>query len=382
LQVHSAHEFKTCYEHFRRVKDLVEGCDLLADQVQIVRQGAGDQAIELKNGCRLRFIARSRSSGKGFSADTVYLDEAFELDDATIGALLPTMAARPNSQLWYTSSAPHEDSSVLHRVRKRAQAGDDPRLFYVEWGNDPDVDPTDREAWARANPAMGIRITADDIEAERRSMSPEQFARERLGVPDREPGLEGGNMPNWTNCGDADSVIESNHQWAVATSPDRKWSTIGVAGRRDDGNAHVATHYRRSGTDWVVDECVAFWGSHRIPVRIWKHGPESSFIAPLQERGVKVVEVSTAEVAMATGQLRDGVDAGTIRHPVRDGGQLSSLDRAVAGAELRVSTAGAALWEQRSSVEISPLVAVTVAYGGVPLEQARAPRIYSLTVKR
>ena len=50
LQVMSCHQFKTVYEHFRRVRDLVEGCDLLNDQVEIIRTGAGDQAIEFKNG--------------------------------------------------------------------------------------------------------------------------------------------------------------------------------------------------------------------------------------------------------------------------------------------------------------------------------------------
>jgi hypothetical protein len=228
---------------------------------------------------------------------------------------------------------------------------------------------------------MGIRIAADDIAAEQRSMSPTEFARERLGVPDAEPGAEGGNMPNWANCGDAGSSIASHHQWAIATSPDRKWSTIGVAGRRADGAHHVAVHYRRSGTDWVVDEAVTFWESCKIPVRVWKSGPEASFVPLLLECGVQVVEVSTTEVAQATGLLRDGVEAGTVRHPVRDDGHMSSLDRAVAGAELRISSAGAALWEQRSQVEITPLVAVTVALGGVPAEQVRAPRVYSLSMK-
>jgi hypothetical protein len=386
LQIHSAHEFKTCYEHFRRVKDLIENCPLLADELLPgtgVRTGAGDQAIETRSGNRLRFIARSRTSGVGFSADTVYLDEAFMLDDVTMGALMPTMSARSNSQMWYTSSAPHVDSSVLHRVRRRALDGNDPRLFYVEWGNPPDVDPLDREAWARANPAMGVRIAVDDIAAEQRSMSPGSFARERLGVPDLEPGEGGGNLPNWSQCGDAVSVIASHRQWAIATSPDRKWSTIGVAGRRADNALHVATHYRRGGTDWVVDEAVKFWDAAKVPVRIWKSGPEASFIALLRERGVGVVEVSTAEVTQACGQLRDGVADGTVRHPVLEDGRLSSLDRAVAAAELRVSSDGASVWSQRlSSVEITPLVAVTVALGGVPLEVKRPPRVYSLSKGR
>src|SRR5690606_38630255 len=62
LQVHTAHEFKTCSEHFLRVKGLIEGSDKLRRQVRIIRTGAGEQGIELHTGERLRFLARSRSS--------------------------------------------------------------------------------------------------------------------------------------------------------------------------------------------------------------------------------------------------------------------------------------------------------------------------------
>jgi hypothetical protein len=71
LQVHSAHEFKTAFEHFLRISQLVEGCPDLDRKVLRVRRGAGEQAIELKNGCRLRFLARSTGSGRGLTGDTI-----------------------------------------------------------------------------------------------------------------------------------------------------------------------------------------------------------------------------------------------------------------------------------------------------------------------
>ncbi len=100
-------------------------------------------------------------------------------------------------------------------------------------------------------------------------------------------------------------------------------------------------------------------------MRIHKSGPEAAFIAPLRERGVEVIEVTTAEVAQATGQLIDAANAGQLVHL----GQ-PSLDKALRGAVLRLSSDGASVWSQRSSsVEITPLVAVTVALGGVAQEQ-------------
>lgn len=205
-----------------------------------------------------------------------------------------------------------------------------------------------------------------------------EFVREVCGVPEPPLSEQGGIMPNWSAVGEVGSKIASHHQWAIATSMDRRYTTIGVAGRRADGSNHVAVHYRRSGTDWVVADAVKFWESYRIPVRIWKQGPEASFIPLLRERGVEVVEVSTGEVSVATGLIRDGVEAGTVWHPVHEDGQTSSLDRAVAGADLRVGPDGAAVWSQRNSqVEISPLIAVTVALGGVPVEPVRPPQVWS-----
>lgn len=120
LQVYTAHEFKTAYEHFLRITNLIEDCPDMDRRVQRVRRAAGEQAIELRTGERLRFLARSGGSGRGLTGDVVYLDEAYALTAAMMGALLPTMSAVPNPQLWYMSSAAWRTSEVLHSLRKRA----------------------------------------------------------------------------------------------------------------------------------------------------------------------------------------------------------------------------------------------------------------------
>lgn len=367
LQVHSAHEFKTCYEHFRRVKDLIENCPLLADELLPstgIRTGAGDQAIELRNGARLRFIARSRTSGVGFSADTVYLDEAFMLDDTTMGALMPTLSARPNSQLWYSSSAPHEDSSVLHRVRRRALAGDDPRLFYVEWGNEPGVDPLDREAWARANPAMGIRIAVDDIAAEQRSMSPAKFARERLGVPDPELAADGAgpiSLERWGELVDPDSRIVGEVSTAVDVSPDLKWASVASAGLRADSHIHVEVGRRQPGTDWVVPFAKA--NPQYGPYRVAGSGPAGFLLPLLAEAEVDTVDVPAGEVTQACARLIAAVDDGTLHH-------LGSNEIAAALSNATIANRGdTRAWSRiKSSGDISALVAATIAVGGVTVD--------------
>jgi hypothetical protein len=389
LQIHSAHEFKTCYEHFRRVKDLIEHCPLLADEllpVTGVRTGAGDQAIETRSGNRLRFIARSRTSGVGFSADTVYLDEAFVLDDTTMGALLPTLSARPNSQLWYTSSAPHEDSSVLHRVRRRALAGDDPRLFYAEWGNEPDVDLLDREAWARANPAMGIRIAVDDIAAEQRSMSPQKFARERLGVPDRELGadeLRPIPLELWQHLKDEDTPPPDDDTVRLALDATPHWAgpqsaTFSVAGVRGDGLSYVGVreHLRptqaedQSLKDRVVARALYYSQGHRTALILPPNSPARRWCADLEAAGVELDEMTSGDYTEARGRIVDAVMDGTLRHP-----NNPIMNAAVAGLETRPSGDGD-IWSRRnSSANIAPIIAATCALVRVPATTAE-PMIY------
>ena len=184
LILHSAHEFKTCSDSFRRIRQLVEDSRHLARHVKRIRTANGSEMIELKSGQRLRFVARSAGSGRGFAADLVILDEAYELGDAAMAALLPTLSARPNPQIWYTSTAGGPNSVQLGRVRDRGVRGGDPSLAFFEWSAEDGDDPADPGAWAKANPGLGIRITEEYLRREHAALSPEGFARERLGIGD------------------------------------------------------------------------------------------------------------------------------------------------------------------------------------------------------
>jgi hypothetical protein len=64
LILHSAHEFKTAQEAFRRVLGLVQNTPDLEKLVSRVRTSHGEEGIELRNGARLRFVARSTGSGR------------------------------------------------------------------------------------------------------------------------------------------------------------------------------------------------------------------------------------------------------------------------------------------------------------------------------
>lgn len=378
LQIHTAHEFKTCAEHFLRVKGLVEGSDHLFRQVRIIRTGAGEQGIELKSGERLKFLARSRTSGRGFSADTLYFDEAFELPVTTVGSVLPTLSARRNPQLWYMSSAPHFESDSLHALLERAESDDPGSLFLRAWESDADTRPDDVEAWWRANPAMGIRIDEDFVRNEMRTLcsTPEgvaEFNRERLGIREGGDG-EAGIIPigRWEELVIPTPTSLASVSFGLAVAPDSAWSSVGSAGRLPNGDLYVDNVHFEAGTAWVVQYLKELQGRKRLPIRIDPSDAAGAFIRPLGDAGVEVLEVGGREYQQACGELLSAITDKRVRHL----GQMS-LNRAAAAAGRRdVGKEGGWVWVRPGSVDISPLKAATLALSGVAAR--RAPRIHTL----
>jgi phage terminase large subunit-like protein len=365
LILHSAHEFKTAQEAFLRVLSLVEDTPDLDRKVERVRTAHGSEGIELKNGARLRFVARTGGSGRGFTGDCVILDEAFELPPKTVSALLPTMSARMGMtdggpQVWYTSSAPLVDSEVLRRLRRRGVEGDT-RLCFLEWSAPEDADLDDREAWAQANPSLGIPghgITEEFIETvERGGMLPDDFARERLGIaPD--PDLVSTVIPleRWQACTDPRSQFTGEPMVVVDVTPDRASASIAAGGVRADGLPHVELVDCQPGTAWVIPRLKSLKTRPRR-VLVDATGPAGSLIAEGQAQGVEIVPVSTADHAKACGYLYDAVLEGRMRH-LGD----PRMEKALQGAVRRDVGDGAWLWSRKSSLlDISPLVACTIA---------------------
>jgi phage terminase large subunit-like protein len=363
LILHSAHEFKTAAEAFRRVLFHVDNNPVLSKRVKKVRTSHGEEGIELTTGARLRFVARSTGSGRGFTGDVVILDEAYNLASEGMAALLPTLSARPNPQIWYTSSAGMESSDQLRRVRERGVSGESKRLAYFEWSADAEASPDDRAAWAQANPALGIRISEEFVESERDAMDELGFARERLGVW-FDPSARA-VIPDavWRALADASQPIAGPLVMAVDANPERTAAAIAVAGRRSDGLAQLEiVPNDKAGTSWVVPRLLELNAKHR-PVA-WVLDPASAagaWLPALQGAGIEPLLVSGRELAQACGAFyEDAVENRSFRH--RDDPRLND---ALAGARRR-RLGDAWAWDRRdSTVDISPLVAATLARHGL-----------------
>jgi hypothetical protein len=341
-------------------------------------KGTGQQMIEMRSGAIIWYRTRTGAGGRGIDeVDRVVVDEAQHAEPEHLRSITPTQAVSANPQLNALGTGGLEGkSSWWWSLRKQAKGA--PGAFgYVGYSAQPwtvddhgrvtlgDVDPTDRDLWWATIPGLVAgRTSIDFLEREYRILGPDGFAQEYLCV--WAPPTDGDMatiipLEQWDALADPASRIAGRAVFALDVSPDRKWATFGVAGRRDDGVIHIEVAERRPGTSWVVPVAVEMFAKNGQPIRVEKGGPAGSLVTQLQEAGVEVEEVSTADHARATGQFIDAALSGGLAHL---GGQ--SLRSAVVAASLRAS-GDAELWSRRSSkMDITPLVATTLAVGGVP----------------
>lgn len=386
LLIHSAHQFDTSLEAFRRLLFYVESSDELRVRVKRVSRSHGEEGIELLDGSRIRFRTRTKGGGRGFSCDCLMLDEAMVLPEASHGALLPTLSARANPQVWYMGSAVdqlvHDEGVVFARVRERGLRGDDPRLAYFEWSASGDwktpdeveeTEAADPQLVAQANPGLGIRILLEHVESERRAMDARTFAVERLGIGDwpdtdrRTPSVI--DLEQWKALEDRESRMLDPICIAFDVSPARSSAAIVAAGLREDGRGHVEVIERRPGTGWVVERLAELEREHEPAVIVCDAAsPAGSLLDELEAKHVDVETTSATDFARACAVFFDAVADGKLRHL-----GTSELRAAIKGAKKRKLGEAWAWSRGGSTVDITPLVAGSLAVWAAMREQ---PSVY------
>lgn len=401
----SAHEYKTAQEGFLRIRELIQGTPDFDARVKRYWEGSGEQGIELyprngeKSGQRLKFIARSKGSGRGFSGDLIILDEAQELTLLQMKALYSTMSAKSihgNPQMWYFGTPPEMPDAWVYGLRRDGELGKD-RLAWFDWGlGEIDLNEPlslrlaryeNRDLWAQANPGLGIRISEEFCEDELSRLR-EGFASERLGLwlpPADDAGLLDRKM--WASMRDPESRRGEAADLALAVdvTPLRDHASIAMFSLRDDGREHMQLIDYREGTEWLVDRivelrkvlnpiCVAYDaknGAHTLLPELAKHGIVRPIDRPEWDQEPKrgdLLELDTSMAVDAVGSWIDGFRAPPLLingQPVPVYAHLGQqpLDIAVAGAGARsVGDAGQIAWARRAAdVDIGPLAGVTEA---------------------
>ena len=351
LILHSAHEFKTAREAFLRLLGYLQrpGNEWMLERCKTIHRAHGEEGVELHDGARLNFVARSTGSGRGFSADCVVLDEAYALTDAHMAAIIGTLSSRPNPQVWYTSSAPLDTSYVLHRLRRRGRIGE-ARYAYLEWSAET-VD--DDGALEQANPALGIRISPDFVETERGALSPEAFARERFGIARDVEDERVLPAADWLAICGPDVAPGTGLCFGVDANPERSTASIVAC----DSSGRLELVDSRHGVGWLTGRITELAKNHKaLVVGVDTASPAHGLADEWERAGVTVKRLASREMAGACGTFYDAVINHTIQ--IRTD---AALDRAAAGARKRVS-GDVWYWARRdNNVDVSPLVAASIA---------------------
>ncbi len=376
LIICSAHQQDTAREVFNRLVDILEDNPTLHARVDSYGKALNREYIRFKSGQVIRFKARSAGGGRGFSADCLLLDEAQILSAAAWSAILPTMSARPNPQVWLmgTPPTPDDDGEVFARLRGAGILGKDSRLAYLEWSAEPEDNLDDPATWAKANPAFGTRIGHEAIESERSSMSDDQFAMERLGMWSGVAHHRVIDEQSWEAVKDQSSIAFDRKTLAIDVSPNRSTASVSLAGRRPDGLWHMELWEHRKGAEWVpgyVEQRASKNTIHAVVV------DEMSGLVE-QRRGRNYLKGTEIEVTLAAAEGRDmaiacagyfdAVMAATVRHT--DQPQVN-VALSVAGKR---PLAGAWAWNRRDEdSDITPVVSQTLALWGAQNDNVKRP---------
>jgi phage terminase large subunit-like protein len=372
----SAHQQKTSRVLFQSVESYFAGFPDLTKRVRKVTSALGREEIVLKSGALIAFPARTRQTLRGWSVDCYLADEAQLVTDDQWASAKPSMAARRGSQVWMAGTAPSAlgDADVFGRLRQAAIAGTDESLAWLEYGATPGCDLDDREQWAAANPG---RVELEAIMSERRELSPEDFAKERLNIwPTEQTEHVFGGPEAWQalEARRRDDVGKAT-ALGLDRSPDGLVAVTAAYRDFDDETIHVEPVFVRDGVTNMTE--VSNWVRNnvgpRIPIVVDSVSTAATAVTHLQSARRNVVTTHAGEMVRACVGFSDDVRAGVLSHADSPSGVLAL---AVEGARRRpVGDAGGWAWDRRDgSAAVSPLVSASLAHYGALAYGRRPPR--------
>ena len=343
--LYTSHLQKTSTETFESVATFFDQ-PALRKHVKDIKTALGREQVVLKNGGRIKFLARTRNGGRGQHGDLLIFDEALELTEDSQSSFLPAISASSNPQVIYVSSppTPTSDSVVFRDLRSRALSGESSRVAWFEWSVDADssgeIDVHDKSLWYMTNPSLGILIQESTVEGEVEQMSSDSFARERLGW--------------WSNVASRDFAIPASkfESLAVDNAPTTGRAAYGVKFSADGAEVSLAAarlhddmvyieQIRREpmamGLNWLADWIAARKAAGCCCVVDGRAGTQA-LVEKLGKMPANfIVTPTSAQVVSACTTLVDRVNDGTLEwyRP-----QADLLDSAVTSTRRKIGSAG------------------------------------------
>lgn len=367
--IYTAHLQKTSTETFEEMASFFDA-PKIRKYLKDIKTALGREQIILKNGARIKFLARTRNGGRGQHGDTLIFDEAQELEVNSQASFIPAISASRNPQVIYAGTPPDGESAgeVFRGIRQKAIDGETVSTAWTEFSVKEIGDTTDRKRWAATNPALGIRIRLTTIEGELEQMPPDTFARERLGwwtpvVEHREDYAIPAEV--WDACASDMPMQQGKIAYGVKFTADGSEVCLCGAVVPAEGPARVELIDRRPtglGVQWLADwlnaryqkaACVVVDGRNGVDVLVEK-------LSTTWKYKDSVVRPSAKQVIAAVSTLTDALNEQSVtwfrpQAALRDSA-LTSVKRPISGGwgfggenSAPVEACSLALWGAKTS---------------------------------
>lgn len=329
--LHTAHEIKTARKAFKRVQyffgtqkdDPAAKFPELNALVEDVRNVNGQEAIFLKNGGSVEIVARSKNSGRGFTVDVLVMDEAQEMSEEDLEALMPTTSAAPKGDpQWIftgTPPGPLANGEIFTRIRRESLASGVKRRAWHEWSMGAEEDRSDRNVWRAVNPAtVNGRLQIEVLEGEWDNFSVDGFDRERLGKwADEDDSaadiFDPFDREGWKATG-KDVHPDGPPEFFITVAKGMKSAAVFAAAKLD-GVPHVGVADFRPGVSWLT-ECVR--KIHKkypdATFAAYSAGPVKSWVPTFSEFDVELQLLTAPETGSAYANLSKAVEDRSFTH--------------------------------------------------------------------
>lgn len=368
--LYTAHLQKTATETFEEMAAFFDS-DKLRKYVKDIKTALGREQIILKNGARVKFLARTRNGGRGQHGDLLIFDEAQELDSDAQASFIPAISASLNPQTIYIGTPPDPNATggVFRKIRDNAIAGTTKTTSWFEFSVKDIGNVHDVARWAATNPALGRRILLSTIEGECEQMDADTFARERLGwwspIVEVEKAETAISEELWDGCKSDDTKPEGRTAYGVKFSADGSEVVLCGAVITDSGLSRVSLIDRKPtgyGTAWLADwlnqrykkaSCVVIDGRNGVDVLIDK-------ISDVWRMKGAVIKPGAKEMIAAVSLLMDRLNEKTLtwyskQEDLRESA-ISSTKRPISGGwgfggdnSTPIEACALALWGAKNS---------------------------------
>jgi len=377
------HAAFTSQDRMNAVRSWQEHVDLILDSPDLSKhvatcvRGSGREVLTFTNGSWYRPVTPNRHGARGLSLDLAIVDEALSHRQQLLAAIGPTLSARPGSQFVTISNAGTDDSELLIALREQALANlGNPasKRAWVEWSADPEVrgfDAYDVKLWQKVIPTLGQPngVDVDFVQSMAEVMDEPDFRREYLCIPSTSSSALVIDRDVWAGLYRTDVTIGDDVWLAIDMTVDRDAASLVAAGKVGDYVAVEVVQCEDS-VGWLLERTIEVARRWEAPVVLDEGAPAATLKDELETAEVNVVGLNMRQHARACGWLYDQVMDGRLTH--LDQWQLNDAVHAAVKRPLGDGWA----WNRRGGVNLTPLVAATLAAWTAGTRPSLIPQVH------